>query len=71
MAVAPEHANGAVRFLGTDESHRFFDAQARRLLNMSGEEFLRKLDSGAFSGALDDRTQRAVLKLKMLRSFGR
>lgn len=71
MAVTPEHANETVRFLDDDESRQFFDRQARRLIGMGGEEFLRRLDAGEFEDVADDRTRHAVMKLKMLSSFGR
>lgn len=71
MAVAPERTSEGICFLDADESRQFFDSQARRLMDMTGPEFLSKLDAGAFAGEQDDRVQRAVMKLTMLRSFGR
>jgi hypothetical protein len=71
MAIAPKRATGQIRFLDDDESRQFFDAQARRLMNMSGEEFLRRYDAGDFAEPQDDRQGRAVMKLVMLSSFGR
>jgi hypothetical protein len=71
MAITPERATNEIRFLDDDESHQFFDAQARRLMNMSGEEFLRRYDAGEFAAPWDDRQQRAVMKLAMLAPFGR
>jgi hypothetical protein len=71
MAVAPERTDGEIRFLDDEESRAFFDTQARRLLGISGEEFLRRYDAGEFNGMLDDPQHRGVMKLAMLRPFGR
>lgn len=50
-----------------DESWAVFDASARRVLNMSGDEFVRELDNGAFRncGDID------VMQVAMLRPSGR
>jgi hypothetical protein len=71
MAVAPKPADSAVRFLNDDDARRFFDAQARRLLGISGDEFLRRYDAGEFRDVTDEREHRAVMKLTLLSPFGR
>jgi hypothetical protein len=71
VALAPERINNDIRFLGDDEAHQYFDRQARRLLGISGEEFLRRYDAGEFAVLNDERQQRAVMKLTMLSPFGR
>jgi hypothetical protein len=71
MALSPEHATSKTRFLTDDESHQYFDRQARRLMNMSGEEFIRKYDAGEFDAELDGPQHRALAKLVMLLPFGR
>jgi hypothetical protein len=42
-----------VKELTADEARAHFDAQARRLLGMSGAEFLRRLDAGEFTDQVD------------------
>lgn len=42
-----------VLFLTPDEEWRVFDSQARRLLDMSGEEFLRRWNAGEFDAIAD------------------
>jgi hypothetical protein len=71
MAVAPERANSDIRFLEEDEGRAFFDALARRLMGMSGEEFLRRYNADEFNDVLNDPEHRGVMKLVMLRPFGR
>jgi hypothetical protein len=71
MAIAPERTNSEIRLLDDDESRAFFDEQARQLLNMSGEEFLRRYDAGEFKDIADDPHRREIAWLAMLRSFGR
>jgi hypothetical protein len=71
MALAPERDNSGINFLSDADSHRFFDAQARQLIGMSGDEFIRRDAAGEFAEPLDDRKRRAVMKLRMLSSFAR
>ena len=49
---APLNVEG-VKELTAEEARAHFDAQARRLLGMSGEEFLRRLDAGEFDDQVD------------------
>ena len=71
MATAKTPVDGGIRFLDDDESRAYFDRQAQRLLGISGEEFLRRYDSGEYERELDDRELRAVMKLAMLTDFVR
>jgi hypothetical protein len=66
MALASERVDGGIRILNDDEARQQFDRQARRLLGISGEEFLRRYDAGALDALDDERQQRAVMKLVML-----
>lgn len=43
-----------VRDLTPEEAKADFDAKARQLLGISGEEFLRRLDAGEYDDVLDD-----------------
>ena len=61
----PDLAELAKYELSYEESWEIFDAEARRYLNMTGEEFLRKWDAGEID--LDDpETHSAVVGLWML-----
>jgi hypothetical protein len=59
--------------LPPDEARALFDRQARRLVGMSGEEFLRRWDAGEYKGRnLDeDQATRKIAALAMLIPFGR
>jgi hypothetical protein len=71
MATAHQPEQSQIRFLDDDESHAFFDAQARRLMNMSGEEFLRRYDAGEFDEVLDDPRCRGMAVMISMIPFGR
>jgi hypothetical protein len=71
MATAPDPEQSQIRFLDDDESHAFFDAQARRLLNMSGEEFLRRYDAGEYAAEMDGPQHSELAELVILIPFGR
>lgn len=61
-------ANGKIRQLSRDEARALFDLQARRLLGMSGDEFIRAWESGQ----LDDQVERPeVARVAMLIPLGR
>ena len=64
--------DGQVRMLSREEGRELFDRQARRYLDMSGDEFLAKWDAGEF-GDPDDRTKNppGVMRLAMLLPFVR
>lgn len=53
-STTTETVTEGVRFLTQEEARAHFDAQARRLLEMSGEEFLRRLDAGEFDDLIDE-----------------
>lgn len=59
--------------LPPEESRWLFDQHARRLVGMSGEEFLRRWDAGEYQGRnLDeDQETRKISFLAMLIPFGR
>jgi hypothetical protein len=58
-----------VKWLTQEEARAYFDSQARRLVGMSGEEFLRRLDAGEFNDLIDD--PGPIGNLAMISSFGR
>jgi hypothetical protein len=51
-----------VKYVNRVEGQRIVDRQARRYLNMSGAEFLRKYDAGEFGD--DDRSE--IVRVAML-----
>lgn len=55
--------------LEDEEARAHFDAAARELLGMSGEEFLRRLDAGEWEEVIDDGEHQDHLYLAMIRSF--
>ena len=66
MAVAERIPT--VQELSEDESRAYFDKQARRLLSMSGADFIKAWDGGAFPNP-DDSPE--VMQLVMLLPFVR
>ena len=58
-----------IKELTAEEARAYFDAQARRLVGMSGEEFLRRLDAGEFDDLVDQ--PGPIGNLEMLSPFGR
>ncbi len=74
MAVAREpEEEGGIIWLDDDEARAHFDARARELLGISGEEFLRRYDAGEYDEIIDadDGEHWQVMELSMLTSFGR
>lgn len=63
-----KHDLPPVRFLTQEEAREMFDQQARRELNMSGEEFLRAWNAGEFD---DDPDRPEVMRVVMLLPFAR
>jgi len=60
-----------VRFATADEGRALFDRQSRRLLGISGAEFLRRWDAGAYRPVPDTPEGRKVRRLVMLMPFAR
>ena len=51
---ADENVIAEIRQQTREETLVDFDAQARQVLNISGEEFLRRLDAGELDDVVDD-----------------
>jgi hypothetical protein len=66
-----ESVRDSIIILEGDEARAYFDATARELVGMSGEEFLRRLDSGEWDEVIDDVEYRDHLFLAMMRSLAR
>ena len=60
-----------VRDLDPHDSQRFFDAKARELLGISGDEFLRRWAAGDYDDVADDPAHADVMYLVRLGSGGR
>lgn len=58
--------NGRVRVLTHEEGCALFDRAARRYMNMSGEEFIRKYEAGEFGDPDKDPN---VIRVAMLIPF--
>ena len=57
--------------LSPEESRAWFDKQARELLGISGEEFVRRLDAGEYADIPDDAGDADIIKLATLAFLGR
>ena len=68
---AEELTDDGVRWLNAEEERAMFDAAARELLGISGEEFLRLLDAGAYDEVMDDGTNPDIAYLAMLSPVAR
>ncbi len=71
MTTSGPDIQAPIRFTTTEEGRAIFDDQARRLMNMSGEEFLRRWDAGEFAEIADAPGHRHIMRLSMLIPFGR
>ncbi len=60
-----------VRIATAAEGKALFDDEARDLLGISGEAFLRRWDAGEYNGVADEGDGRKVLRLVMLIPFAR
>ncbi len=71
MADTAQHAEQSVRWLTDEEARALFDAEARRVMGISGEEFLRRYDAGDFMDVHDDGEDIDFVGLEMLIPWGR
>ncbi|MBA3413944.1 MAG: hypothetical protein H0U10_01800 [Chloroflexia bacterium] len=71
MAAEVDHIANQIIELTAEETAEYFDRQARTLLGMSGEEFLRDLDAGRWDDVIDDPDYRDVLYLALFADVGR
>jgi hypothetical protein len=60
-----------VRFTSPEEGRALFDRQARALVGMSGEEFIRRWDAGDFRDVADTPGHFQIMRLVSLMPFGR
>jgi hypothetical protein len=68
MALLDQGSDVRVQEVSAKEGREIVDRAARRHLNMSGEEFLKAWDAGAFD---DDPDRPEVMSVAMLLPFAR
>lgn len=72
MAVRAERVTEqSIHWLNDDEARAIVDEQARKVMGMSGEEFLRRYDAGEFNDIPDDWEHMDFTALVMLIGYGR
>lgn len=71
MAATVKPASTPIRWLDDDASRALFDAQARAMLGISGEEFLRRWDAGAYAACDREPEASRVRRLVALIPFAR
>lgn len=71
MTEVEERTTSGIHWLTDEEAHAIFDAEARRLMGMCGQEFLRRYDAGEFDDVHADGENIKFTSLEMLISFGR
>ena len=73
MATNPEEDLPPLYFLTPEQEREQFDARARELMGISGEEFLRRLDAGEYDEIIDKGSHPHgldVVYLEMMRPSG-
>ena len=71
MPSTTEQSTSGIRWVDDEEAHAIFDAEARRLMGMTGEEFPRRYDAGDFADIHADGENVRFTSLEMLITFGR
>lgn len=71
IAVNQEPSQTTIHWATPEEGRALFDRQARQLMGMSGEEFIRRWDGGEFRDIADTVSHRHILRLASLIPFGR
>jgi hypothetical protein len=59
----PQHSGIAVRWLSADEEWVEFNALAHKLMNMSGDEFIRRWHAGDYDDIADTEGHRHIIFL--------
>jgi hypothetical protein len=71
MATTKKHSKSGVQIISAAEAREIFDYQARKLMGMSGEEFLRRWDAGEFHDLFDKPGHENLTRLVMKMTLGR
>jgi hypothetical protein len=65
------HTIPGIDLVTPEEARTLFDQRARKLLHISGEEFLQRWDAGEYRPVRDDAEGRKVGELVMMMPFAR
>lgn len=72
VAVRPRReALPRLRYVGKVEGRKMLDRQAKKLLGISGDEFLRRWDAGEYAEQMEDLDCPTIQRLSRLISFAR
>ncbi len=71
MATTAQAQEGGIHFATPAEGRALFDYQARKLMNVSGPEFLARWDAGEFRDIADTPGNLHIISLAMLIPFAR
>lgn len=71
MSTTEREPIEGVQIISAAEAREIFDYQARKLMGMSGEEFLRRWDNGEFHDLFDKPGHEKLTRLAMKMSLGR
>jgi hypothetical protein len=66
MATTESPAIPEGRYVTPDEGRAIFDAEARRVMGMSGEEFIRRWEAGEYNEIADTAGNLHIMDLAML-----
>ena len=71
IEAATDPAADGVIFPTPEEGRRMFDEAARKIMGMSGEEFIRRWEAGEFDATFDQEGSRYIDDLASLIPFAR
>ena len=71
MVATAEQVTDEIQFATAEEGREIFDYQARKLMGMSGDEFLRRWDAGEYAEIADTAGHRHIMRLWGLMPFVR
>lgn len=71
MTDTAESTEQSIHWRSQEELRVLFDAEARQVMGMGGEEFLRRYDAGEFVRIHDDGEDIDFVELEMLIPWGR
>lgn len=66
MAIAQPDTEPGIQWITPEEGRALFDNEARRLLGISGEEFLRRWDAGEYREIADTSDHLHIMDLAFL-----
>lgn len=61
-----EHKDQVLNILTPEEAYELFDRKVRRLIHMSGEEFMRRWDAGEFAEIADTPGNLYIMRLALM-----